>query len=220
MSHDLAFGLDRIETGVMVGDLRYLMMKAEWYNFDYQHKEADELVRPFLACPIEVGWLKRVREALFLSVESVAIRAQVSNSTYFGFESGEERINIRNLRKCAEAMDCELVYAILPKEKTLFSERIWRKLDENAPNLDWIRIRQYNPHYRHMFGWRPNHGPIDPEVRRMNESRRIRHNVITDRLVPSLRREDLEARRLLEGLFWGSLRRSASLDVDEQAADD
>ena len=48
----------------------------------------------------------------------MAQRASVKRQSYSQFEAAEERgsISIASLRRVAEAMDCELVYFIVPKE--------------------------------------------------------------------------------------------------------
>ena len=48
----------------------------------------------------------------------MAERASVKRQSYSQFEAAEEKgsISIASLRRMAEAMDCELVYFIVPKE--------------------------------------------------------------------------------------------------------
>jgi predicted DNA-binding mobile mystery protein A len=68
------------------------------------------------------GWLRAVREALGLSLEKVATKlGGVNRRRILAFEESEanDRITLRSLRRVAEAMDCELVYAIVPKSGTL-----------------------------------------------------------------------------------------------------
>lgn len=66
------------------------------------------------------GWLASVREALGLSLESVGRRLSTARQAIQRLEKYEasDRITLRNLRRVAEAMDCELVYAIVPKSGT------------------------------------------------------------------------------------------------------
>jgi predicted DNA-binding mobile mystery protein A len=63
------------------------------------------------------GWLASVREALGLTLEQVAQRLGTGRPNVLRFERYEasERITLRNLRRVAEAMDCQLVYALTPK---------------------------------------------------------------------------------------------------------
>ena len=66
------------------------------------------------------GWLASVREALGLSLESVGRRLSTARQVIQRLQKYEasDRITLRNLRRVAEAMDCELVYAIVPKSGT------------------------------------------------------------------------------------------------------
>ncbi len=64
------------------------------------------------------GWLRAVREALGLTVRGQAARAGISYATLHASEKAEsqERISLGQLRKLANALDCELVYAIVPRQ--------------------------------------------------------------------------------------------------------
>jgi predicted DNA-binding mobile mystery protein A len=66
------------------------------------------------------GWIASVREALGLSLESVGRRLSTARQAIQRLEKYEasDRITLRNLRRVAEAMGCELVYAIVPKSGT------------------------------------------------------------------------------------------------------
>jgi predicted DNA-binding mobile mystery protein A len=61
-----------------------------------------------------------VREALGLSLASVGRRLRTARQVIQRLEKYEasDRITLRNLRRVAEAMGCELVYAIVPKSGT------------------------------------------------------------------------------------------------------
>ena len=63
------------------------------------------------------GWLRAVREAIGLTQGRVAARAAVKRQSYSQFEAAEEKgsISLSSLRRAAEAMDCELVYFVVPK---------------------------------------------------------------------------------------------------------
>jgi predicted DNA-binding mobile mystery protein A len=66
------------------------------------------------------GWLKTVREALGLTLDTVGKRTRNSRTDIRAFERAEvrDRITLRSLRKVAEAMGCELIYTIVPKSGT------------------------------------------------------------------------------------------------------
>jgi predicted DNA-binding mobile mystery protein A len=63
------------------------------------------------------GWLRAVREAIGLTQHQVAAKAAVKRQSYAQFETAEERgsISVGSLRRAAGAMDCELVYFIVPR---------------------------------------------------------------------------------------------------------
>lgn len=63
------------------------------------------------------GWLRAVRQALGLAQASVAKKAGISQQAYAQFERGEAAgsLSVGNLQRAAEAMDCELVYCLVPR---------------------------------------------------------------------------------------------------------
>jgi predicted DNA-binding mobile mystery protein A len=63
------------------------------------------------------GWIRSIREALGMSGRQLAERIQVEVSRIPEMEKAETHGNItlKSLRRAAEAMDCELVYAFIPK---------------------------------------------------------------------------------------------------------
>jgi predicted DNA-binding mobile mystery protein A len=67
------------------------------------------------------GWLRAVREALAISLEDVGRATHAAKQSILAFERAEanDRITLRNLRRVAEAMGCQLVYAIVPKSGTI-----------------------------------------------------------------------------------------------------
>lgn len=67
------------------------------------------------------GWVKVVRESLGLSTTQLAKRMNQAQSTVAELETREKKgnVSIEMLQKTAQAMDCELVYVILPKNKSL-----------------------------------------------------------------------------------------------------
>jgi predicted DNA-binding mobile mystery protein A len=63
------------------------------------------------------GWIRSVREALGMSGRQLAERIQVEPSRIPEMEKAETHGNItmKSLRRAADAMDCELVYAFVPR---------------------------------------------------------------------------------------------------------
>ena len=63
------------------------------------------------------GWLKAIREALGMSSTKVAERMGVTRPRVAAIEKAEVTggTTLKTLREAAEAMDCVLVYAIVPR---------------------------------------------------------------------------------------------------------
>lgn len=64
------------------------------------------------------GWARAIREALGMQVQQLAERLGVSPAAITAFEKREAdgTINIRSLRKLAEALESDLVYSIVPRQ--------------------------------------------------------------------------------------------------------
>ena len=64
------------------------------------------------------GWLRSIRESLGRSLRSQAASLDLSPSTLQKSEKSEaeDRITLGQLRKLANGLDCELVYALVPKK--------------------------------------------------------------------------------------------------------
>ncbi|MEN9635256.1 MAG: hypothetical protein RL077_3660 [Verrucomicrobiota bacterium] len=64
------------------------------------------------------GWLRAVREAIGLKQETVAKKIGVTRPSYAELESSEARgsISLSSLARAADAMDCELVYFLVPRD--------------------------------------------------------------------------------------------------------
>ena len=67
------------------------------------------------------GWLCAVRQALGLPVEEIARHLKLSEKMVFQLERSEERktISIERLESAAKAMKCDLVYGIVPWDRSL-----------------------------------------------------------------------------------------------------
>lgn len=64
------------------------------------------------------GWLKAIRESLGMTATHLAQRLGVTTSTVTRLETSEaaDAISLSTLRRAAEAMGCELRYALVPKQ--------------------------------------------------------------------------------------------------------
>jgi predicted DNA-binding mobile mystery protein A len=63
------------------------------------------------------GWARAIREAAGLSAADVADRLGVSRQLPLQLEKAEaeDRITLKSLRNLAHALDCDLVYALVPR---------------------------------------------------------------------------------------------------------
>lgn len=74
-----------------------------------------------------VGWLRTLRLAFNMTTEYLAQKVGVNHSRILHIEKGEvdDTITLQTLKKVADAMECELIYAIVPKNN-LSLEKIIR----------------------------------------------------------------------------------------------
>lgn len=74
-------------------------------------KEAAEQPRP------PRGWVRAIRDALGMTSRQLAARMGLSQSTIAALEKGEGAgtVTLKSLREAAEALDCQLVYALVPR---------------------------------------------------------------------------------------------------------
>jgi len=94
-------------------------------------KQIDEKLKPLSAVgtspPPKSGWLKAIREALIMTAEQAGTRVNTRRQVWLKVEEGEVKgtVSLNTLRKYAAALNCRLVYAIVPQEESL--EAILRK---------------------------------------------------------------------------------------------
>ena len=64
------------------------------------------------------GWLKEIREALGMTERQQAARLGVTGSAVHKSEQSEadERITLGQLRRMADSLGCDLVYAVVPRK--------------------------------------------------------------------------------------------------------
>lgn len=65
------------------------------------------------------GWIRTVRESLGLSTTQTAKRLGVSQPRIIALERGEIKgsLTLQTLKKVARALDCTLVYALVPNQR-------------------------------------------------------------------------------------------------------
>ena len=67
------------------------------------------------------GWIRAIREATGITLREMAKRLGKVPSLALYLENSEAdyRITLKNLREAADALDCQLVYALVPKEGSI-----------------------------------------------------------------------------------------------------
>jgi len=88
-----------------------------------------QVVRP------TAGWLRTVRERLGLTLSEIADRLKVTPPAVRSFEQAEaeDRITLASLRRAAAAMECELIYVLVPRAEGS-STRRKRQPAQRAPD--------------------------------------------------------------------------------------
>ncbi|HWZ46145.1 MAG TPA: hypothetical protein VNW97_21920, partial [Candidatus Saccharimonadales bacterium] len=98
-------------------------MRNEFRNL--RLKQLDRALEPFRAAAKtprpQKGWLRAIREATGISATEVAAALQRSRQLPLQLENAEaeDRITLKSLRAAADALGCDLVYALVPKADSL-----------------------------------------------------------------------------------------------------
>ena len=86
--------------------------------------------------PPSVGWLRALRQALAVPAGDIARYMKLSPKMVFQLERSEVKntITLERMEEMARAMNCDLVYAVVPWERSLIEvaeahlhRRIWQK---------------------------------------------------------------------------------------------
>jgi predicted DNA-binding mobile mystery protein A len=80
------------------------------------------------------GWVKTLREALSMSVEQLANRLGLTRGRIAQLENAEvhDAVTLRTLKEAANAMECEFVYAIVPKGNSTLEDIIKTRAEQIA----------------------------------------------------------------------------------------
>ena len=84
------------------------------------------------------GWLRPIREALGVTLTDLAKRLKVTPPAIRSFEQAEaeDRITLASLRRTADALGCDLIYALVPRSgswSTLASDEAQARRDPTSP---------------------------------------------------------------------------------------
>src|ERR1035441_2509893 len=98
-------------------------MRSEFRNL--RLKQLDRRLEPYQAAQKisrpPKGWIRAIRQALGVSSGEVARRLKTSRQLPLQLEKREtdDRITLKSLRAVANALDCDLVYALVPRGESL-----------------------------------------------------------------------------------------------------
>jgi predicted DNA-binding mobile mystery protein A len=67
------------------------------------------------------GWIHAIRASLGMSIQQLAVRMGIAKQSVARLEANEvsNAITLKSLRKAAEALNCRLVYVLVPNEGSL-----------------------------------------------------------------------------------------------------
>ena len=88
-------------------------------------KQLDRALAPFKIAAVSkrprMGWLRAIRQALGVSASELGRRMGTSRQLPPQLEEAEaqDRITLKSLRAAAAALDCDLVYARIPRGESL-----------------------------------------------------------------------------------------------------
>jgi predicted DNA-binding mobile mystery protein A len=83
------------------------------------------------------GWIRAIREATGMTLLELATRMKRTLSLAAQFEKSETeyRITLRSLRQAADALGCDLVYALVPRQGTLLDLAERRATEEATADV-------------------------------------------------------------------------------------
>src|ERR1700692_1632494 len=108
-------------------------------------KQLDRTLKPFRAAAKnprpQKGWLRAIREAAGISASEVARVLKTSRGLPVQLEKAEaeDRITLRSLRAAANALDCDLVYALVPRADSMQELMENRARYEAKKTCSWHR---------------------------------------------------------------------------------
>ena len=94
--------------------------------------------------PPPCGWVRAIREALGMTAAQLGERLRISQAGVAALELSERRgrIKLTTLRKIAAKLDCDLVYALVPRKP------LDELLRDRQRRLATRELRIFNPHSR------------------------------------------------------------------------
>lgn len=101
-------------------------------NLKNAQKRRESLLSALSAMYVKPGWIKYTRSVFGMTLKELAKRAGLALPTIAQAErrESEGKITIETLKKLADAMECEFVYAFVPKDN--IEELLRKKAMEKA----------------------------------------------------------------------------------------
>jgi len=108
-------------------------------------RQLDEVLSNFhtLPRPPSVGWISAIRDALGMTREQLAKRLGISRVSAYRLENDETagRVTLNRLQSAAKALECELVYILVPR--TSLEETVRQQARKKAQRLfDRVNVSQ------------------------------------------------------------------------------
>jgi predicted DNA-binding mobile mystery protein A len=108
-----------------------------------QRTQLDQQLRPLAKLHLHnrpsKGWIQAIRTALGMTTYQLAKRLGVAQSTAARWEKSESdrTITLTSLHKIADAMECDLVYALVPRKplQKILEDRALDMLTRNAERV-------------------------------------------------------------------------------------
>ncbi len=79
------------------------------------------------------GWIKTIRELLGMTTIQFAKRLKVSQPRLTFIEKNEKNLKLSTMEKIADELNCDFVYALVPREKV--NDIIYNRAKEKALNI-------------------------------------------------------------------------------------
>jgi len=132
--------------------------------------------RDLMAVP-RGGWAKAIRSALGMTLEDLAARMGITRGVVSRLETSEQKqtIQLDSLRRVAEALDCDLIYALVPREP--LQAMVERQRDRAARELETrtrthMRLENQDEKDPSLADWRHEHSASLISDRRLWKTRK------------------------------------------------
>lgn len=142
-------------------------MKSRYQDLKQQQVDAALEVWRAAGLPSRpsTGWIKAIREALGIPATYLAKRLGVVHSSVVRLESSEadDTITLASLRRAAEALGCELQYALVPRKP------LAETLDAQAEKVARARMEAV-AHTMALEAQATSKNTVDTQLRELKES--------------------------------------------------